>query len=68
MKKFIVLLLMFIMLACSPAIETVKSDSTQTKQEITEEDKTGYIVAVAAVGFIVLSLMILSNIMPPPGE
>ena len=66
MKKFIVLLLMFMMLSCSPAIETVKSDSTKT--EITEEDKTGYIVAVAAVGFIVLSLMILSNITPPPGE
>lgn len=45
----------------------VISDSTQVVNQISEEDQLGYILVVAIVGFIVISLIGLSHIMPPPG-
>ena len=69
MKKLISDVLVCLMLACS-APKTINNasektiDSTKTTQEISEEDKTGYILAVAAAGFIVMSLILLSNIIP----
>lgn len=45
----------------------VNSDSTQVVNQISEEDQLGYILVVAIVGFIVISLIGLSHIMPPPG-
>ena len=69
MKKLISSVLICLMLACS-APKTINNttqetiDSTRTTQEISEEDEIGYIFAVAAAGFIVLSLMILSNLIP----
>jgi len=71
MKKLIVILLTFLMLSCSTPTDTIQpvyQDSTKTEQQISEEDELGYFVAVAAVGFIVLSLMIISNLVSPYGE
>jgi ABC-type Na+ efflux pump permease subunit len=65
--KFIAIILLISLLACSTSKEivTVQADSTKTEQSITDEDKIGYIAAVAIAGFIVLSIIIISNIVPP---
>ena len=59
-----------LLLSCGTTEKTITSTTDSTKittQEISEEDQLGYILAVAAVGFIVLSLIIISNLVPPPG-
>jgi len=69
MKKLISIVLICLLFACS-APKTINNtsektiDSTKVTQEISEEDKTGYIFAVAIAGFIVMSLILISNIVP----
>lgn len=76
MKKLIIIVLIFILLSCTTTEKTISSpsdsssvstDSTQVVNQISEEDQLGYILVVAIVGFIVVSLIGLSHFMPPPG-
>jgi uncharacterized lipoprotein YajG len=76
MKKLIIIVLIFILMSCATTEKTISvssdsskviSDSTQVVNQISEEDQLGYILVVAIVGFIVISLIGLSHIMPPPG-
>jgi len=77
MKKLIIIVLIFILISCTTTEQTISitadsskvsvTDSTQVVNQISEEDQLGYILVIAIVGFIVISLIGLSHIMPPPG-
>jgi len=66
MKKLIIGILLFTVLSCGTTTETIETppDSTKTTQEIPEEEQIGYIAAVALAGFIVATIIVLSNIIP----